>query len=100
VPQVVGALAYGAYQIGLGDRPSPFTNKRLRPPRHPILKVKGFNKEFPEVYGFPETVKGKTVLVTHGIIGPLCHEHLAESPGSEDSDVVVKRWTRRRPCGL
>ncbi len=32
----------------------------------PAAQVKGYNKEFPNVYGDPETVRGKTILYTSG----------------------------------
>lgn len=90
VPQVVGALRYGAYQIGLGNDESITNNVYVRPDS-PILKVKGFNKNNPEVYGSPETVKGKTVLVT-----TVSSVHYAMSSwlgvlGLKDSDVVIKQ---------
>ena len=43
VPQVVGALRYGAYEFGLGDDESITNNVYVRADS-PILKVKGFNK--------------------------------------------------------
>jgi ABC-type nitrate/sulfonate/bicarbonate transport system substrate-binding protein len=90
VPQVVGSLRYGAYQIGLGDDESVTNNVYVRADS-PILKVKGFNKDYPEVYGSPETVKGKTILVT-----TVSSVHYAMSTwlkvlGLKDSDVVVKQ---------
>jgi len=90
VPQVVGSLRHGAYEIGLGDDESITNNVYVRPD-NPILKVKGFNKDFPEVYGSPETVKGKTILVT-----TVSSVHYAMSSwlkvlGLKDSDVVVKQ---------
>jgi ABC-type nitrate/sulfonate/bicarbonate transport system substrate-binding protein len=55
----------------------------------PILKTKGFNPEYPEVYGTPETVKGKTILLTsqtgvHYIIGKWL-----DILGLKESDVKV-----------
>jgi NitT/TauT family transport system substrate-binding protein/sulfonate transport system substrate-binding protein len=90
VPQVVGGLRYGAYEIGLGDDESVTNNVYVRADS-PILKVKGFNKQFPEVYGSPETVKGKTILVT-----TVSSVHYSMSTwlkvlGLKDSDVVVKQ---------
>lgn len=40
------------------------TNSVLVRPDSPIAKVKGYNKDFPEVLGSPDTVKGKTFLTT------------------------------------
>ena len=58
VPQVVGALRYGAYQIGLGDDESITNNVYVRPDS-PILKVKGFNKEFPKCTAPPRPSRAR-----------------------------------------
>lgn len=55
----------------------------------PILKTKGFNPAFPEIYGSPETVKGSTILLTsqttvHYIIGKWL-----EALGLKESDVKL-----------
>lgn len=55
----------------------------------PILKTKGFNPAYPDVYGSPETVKGKTILLTsqttvHYIIGKWL-----EALGLKESDVKL-----------
>ena len=90
VPMVVGAVRYGAYLIAIANDES-ITNVMMVRPDSPILKVKGFNKQFPEVYGSPETVKGKTILFT-----TVSSVHYAMSTwlkvlGLKDSDVVVKK---------
>lgn len=90
VPMVVGALRYGTYMIALGNDESITNNVYVRPDS-PIAKMKGFNKQFPEVYGSPETVKGKTVLVT-----TVSSAHYALTMwlgvlGLKDSDVVIKQ---------
>jgi ABC-type nitrate/sulfonate/bicarbonate transport system substrate-binding protein len=90
VPMVVGAMRYGAYQFGMADDESITNNVYVRPDS-PILKVKGYNKDYPEVYGSPETVKGKTILVT-----TVSSVHFAMSTwlkvlGLKDSDIVVKQ---------
>ncbi len=87
---VVGALRYDAYEIGLAEDES-FTNNVYVRPDSPILKTKGFNKNFPDVYGSPETVKGKSILVT-----TVSSVHYAMSSwlkvlGLKDSDVEVKQ---------
>jgi NitT/TauT family transport system substrate-binding protein/sulfonate transport system substrate-binding protein len=90
VPQVVGSLRHGAYQIGLGDDESITNNVYVRPDS-PILKVKGFNKDYPEVYGSPETVKGKTILVTTVSSVHYAMSSWLKALGLKDSDVVVKQ---------
>ena len=55
----------------------------------PILKTKGYNPAFPDVYGSPETVKGKTILLTsqttvHYIVGKWL-----EALGLKEGDVKI-----------
>ena len=55
----------------------------------PILKTKGFNPAYPDVYGSPESVKGKTILLTsqttvHYIVGKWL-----EILGLKESDVKI-----------
>ncbi|MHC1713247.1 MAG: ABC transporter substrate-binding protein [Solidesulfovibrio sp.] len=58
-------------------------------PDSPILKTKGFNPKYPDVYGSPETVKGKTILLTsqttvHYIVGKWL-----EILGLKENDVKI-----------
>lgn len=55
----------------------------------PILKTKGFNPAYPEVYGSPDAVKGKAILLTsqttsHYIVGKWL-----EILGLKESDVKI-----------
>ena len=52
-------LNVGDSVIAIGNDES-MTNSVLVRPDSPIAKVKGYNKDFPEVLGSPDTVKGKT----------------------------------------
>ena len=63
VPANVGALRYGTVQFAIGNDESE-TNCVMVRKDSPILKTKGFNPKFPEVFGSPETIKGKTILCT------------------------------------
>jgi NitT/TauT family transport system substrate-binding protein/sulfonate transport system substrate-binding protein len=90
VPMVVGALRHDCYEIGLASDDS-FTNNIYVRADSPILKTKGFNKDYPEIYGAPNDVKGKTILVT-----TVSSIHYAMSSwlkvlGLKDSDVVIKQ---------
>ena len=57
----MGALRYNTYVIANADEEF-LINRVLVRPDSPIAKVKGWNKDYPEVLGSPETVKGKTFL--------------------------------------
>ena len=89
VPMTMGSLRFGAYMLGEGNNESHANAVFVRPDS-PIMKVKGWNKDFPEVYGSPELIKGKTILVT-----TVSSVHYAMSSwlkvfGLKDSDVIVK----------
>lgn len=90
VPMVVGAMRYNAYMVGLGNDESITNNVYVRPDS-PILKAKGFNSKHPEVYGSPETVKGKTVLVTTVSSAHYSMSTWLDVLGLKDSDIVVKQ---------
>lgn len=63
VPILVGALRYNTYLIGIANDESWVNAVTVRPD-NPALKVKGWNPEYPNLLGSPETVKGKTFLYT------------------------------------
>lgn len=89
VPMVVGALRLGAYLIAIGNDES-VTNVVMVRPDSPILKHKGWNPKFPDVYGSPETIKGKTVLVTTVSSAHYALSKWLEVFGLKDADVVIK----------
>ena len=98
VPAVWGALRYNTYVIAIGNDES-YTNGILVRPDSPIAKVKGWNKDYPDVMGSPETVKGKTFLVT-----TVSSAHYALSSwlnvlGLKDSDVVIKNMDQAQAVG-
>lgn len=89
VPMLVGAMRFGAYMIAIANDDS-LANAVLVRPNSPILKAKGVNKDFPETYGSPETVKGKTVLVTTVSSGHYALSTWLKRIGLKDSDVVIQ----------
>ena len=60
---LVGAIRHNVYEVSTNISEGTIEGVYVRP-NHPALKVKGWNKDFPEVYGSPETVKGMTILYT------------------------------------
>lgn len=56
----LGALRHDTYVIA-NCNDEAMVNAMVRPDS-PIMKTKGYNKSYPNVYGTPESVKGKTVL--------------------------------------
>ncbi len=89
VPQVVGALRYNAYLIGIGNDES-ITNAVMVRGDSPIMKVKGFNPKYPDVYGSPELVKGKTILCTTVSSAHYALSNWLKVLGLKDSDVTIK----------
>lgn len=89
VPAMMGALRYGTYTI-LVTNDESFTNSVLVRPDSPILKVKGYNKDYPDVYGSPDTVRGKTFLVTTMSSVHFALSHWLNVLGLKESDIVIK----------
>lgn len=61
---LVGGMRHDVRIIGAPMADSDTSNAIYARADSPIFSVKGANKDFPEVFGSPETVKGKSVLVT------------------------------------
>lgn len=98
VPAMLGNLRYDTIVIANGNDES-MTNGVVVRKDSPISKVKGWNKDFPNILGSPETVKGKTFLVT-----TVSSAHYALSSwlnvlGLKDSDVVIKNMDQAQAVG-
>lgn len=89
VPMVVGALRYNAYLIGIGNDES-ITNVVMVRGDSPIMKVKGNNPKYPDVYGSAELIKGKTILCTTVSSAHYAMSNWLKVFGLKDSDVVIK----------
>lgn len=88
-PAVVGAARYGSKVFAIGNDES-LANVVLVRPDSPILKVKGWNPKYPEVYGSPELIKGKTIICTTVSSGHFALSNWLKVFGLKDSDVVIK----------
>lgn len=89
VPGMMGALRYGTYTIAVTNDES-YTNALLLRPDSPILKTKGYNKDYPEVYGHPDDVRGKTFLITTMSSPHFTLSHWLRVLGLKESDVTIK----------
>jgi len=89
VPMMMAALRYGAYMIGM-THDDGFNNMVMVRADSPILKVKGANPKFPEVYGSAELVKGKTVLTTTVSSGHYALSSWLKVLGLKDADVKIQ----------
>ena len=65
-------------------------NALLLRPDSPILKTKGYNKDYPEVYGHPDDVRGKTFLITTMSSPHFTLSHWLRVLGLKESDVTIK----------
>jgi len=88
VPMVMAALRYEAYMIGMthDDADNVFVMSR---PDSEVLSVKGFNPEYPDMYGSPEKVKGKTILVTTVSAAHYVMSTWLKRLGLKDEDVKI-----------
>ena len=89
VPAMMGNLRYDTYTVLIGNDES-LTNAVMVRPDSPILKTKGYNKEFPDIYGDPKDVKGKEFLCTTVSSAHFALSHWLKALGLKDSDVVIK----------
>ncbi len=98
LPGMMGNLRHDLYIIGIGNDESQ-TNGILVRPDSPMLEVKGYNPENPEVYGSPETVKGKEFLVTTVSSVHYTLAHWLRVLGLKESDVVIKNMDQPQAVG-
>ncbi|HIU16986.1 MAG TPA: ABC transporter substrate-binding protein [Candidatus Avidesulfovibrio excrementigallinarum] len=89
VPALMGAARYNMSIIGLGNDES-MANAVLVRADSPIFKVKGHNPACPDVYGSPDTVKGKTVLTTKVTSADYTLHLWLKSLGLKEQDIVYK----------
>jgi ABC-type nitrate/sulfonate/bicarbonate transport system substrate-binding protein len=88
VPMMLAALRYGAYCIAISNDESETNDLWVRPDS-PILKVKGYNPQYPDIYGSPDTVKGKTILLTTASTGHYAVIATLKALGLNESDVKM-----------
>ena len=89
VPILVGALRYNTYLIGIANDESWVNAVTVRPD-NPALKVKGWNPEYPNLLGSPETVKGKTFLYTQSSSQHFGSSEYLKALGLTEKDVVMQ----------
>jgi len=89
VPMMMAALRYGAYMIGM-THDDGFNNLVMVRADSPIMKVKGKIPKYPEVYGSPELIKGKTILTTTVSSGHYALSSWLKVFGLKDADVKIK----------
>lgn len=98
VPAMMGYLRHDTYLAAIGNDES-YTNGVLVRSDSPILQTKGYNKDYPEVYGSPESVRGKTFLVTTVSSAHFALSHWLRVLGLNDSDVIIKNMDQAQALG-
>ncbi|WP_165174826.1 ABC transporter substrate-binding protein [Desulfovibrio sp. ZJ369] len=89
VPAMLGALRYNMSTIGLGNDEA-MANAIMVRADSPILKTKGCNKDCPDIYGSPESVRGKTILCTRVTSADYALHLWLKALGLKESDIVLK----------
>lgn len=89
IPAMIGALRYDLSVIGNANDEA-LANAVMVRPDSPIYRTRGYNKSYPNVYGHPDDVRGKTILCT-----TVSSAHYALSAwlrvlGLKESDVIIK----------
>lgn len=88
-PSLMGVLRHDVKIIGVASDEAP-ANAVVARADNPVFSVKGANKDFPDIYGNAEQVKGKTFLCTTVSSGHYALAKYLEALGLKESDVVVK----------
>ncbi len=89
VPASFGALRFGTKVVYMTAN-EDVTNAIMVRPNSAILKTKGFNPEYPDVYGHPNDVKGKEFLCTTATSAHMALSSWLNVLGLKDSDVTIK----------
>lgn len=88
MPSLVEPLSDYVYIIGVANDESA-SNAIFVRKDSPVLKIKGNNPSFPDVYGSAETVAGKTILYTKNTSGHYLLSNWLKIQGLTEKDVVL-----------
>jgi len=88
VPAMLAALRYGASIIAVSNDESETNDLWVRPDSA-ILKVKGKNPKYPDIYGSAETLKGKTIMLTTASTGHYAAIATLRAIGVDEKDVKI-----------
>jgi NitT/TauT family transport system substrate-binding protein/sulfonate transport system substrate-binding protein len=88
-PAVVGAARYGTKIIAVGNDEA-MQNVVLARSDSPIMKVKGWNSKYPNVYGSPELIEGKTIICSMVSSGHFVLSQWLKVFDLKESDVIIK----------
>jgi ABC-type nitrate/sulfonate/bicarbonate transport system substrate-binding protein len=85
---MVASMRFGALVIGISNDESETNDLWVRPDS-PLLKNKGANPQYPEIFGSTEDWKGKKILATTMSTGHYALSATLKDLGLKDSDVKI-----------
>lgn len=88
VPMMMASLRYGALMIGISNDESETNDLWVRPDS-PLLKTKGANPKFPDIYGATADWKGKKILCTTVSTGHYALSATLKALGLKDNEVQI-----------
>ena len=98
VPAMMGNLRYGTSVIGVGTDESACVAVLARPDS-PVFRTKGFNPDYPGVFGRPEDVRGKTILCTTVSSAHFALTAWLDALGVKSTEVTVKNMDQPQALG-
>lgn len=94
VPAMLGNLRYNSSIIALGNDESGSNGVLLRAGSD-MAQVRGWNRQYPQVCGSPQTVRGKTFLVTTVSSAHYALNVWLEILGLRDSDIIIRNMEQK-----
>ncbi len=88
IPLIMGSQRNPLTILAVANDESPCTRVFVRKDSD-ILKVQGWNRDYPDVYGSPETIKGKTFFISHMTSSAFVLARWLDIFDLDFSDVVV-----------
>ncbi|MDR1656196.1 MAG: ABC transporter substrate-binding protein [Deltaproteobacteria bacterium] len=88
VPTILAGIRYGYKFIAISNDESE-TNDLWARPDSPLLKTKGANPNYPEIYGTKDDWKGKKILATTVSTGHYALSSTLKAVGLSDADVSI-----------
>jgi sulfonate transport system substrate-binding protein len=88
VPCLMAGLRYGAYMVGVSNDESETNDIWVRPDS-PLLETKGWNPDYPDIYGTQEDWKGKKILASTTSTGHYALSSTLKALGLKDNDVAI-----------
>lgn len=88
VPTLMASLRYGAKLIAVSNEEGETNDLWVRPDS-PLLKTKGANPKYPDIYGTKDDWKGKRILATTVSTGHFALSATLKALGLSDEDVDI-----------